>query len=208
MEKVFSILSVFIIFFAFSCRYDDPVKDDGGDNNPDTNSTKETYHDFYPMRVGTEWEYTYLDQFESYGKFIYKIYANEVKDSDTIFKLQEYWSDKHEYIKKNEGVYYRNSVTDTFKLLYKYPALLNVEYEWGTQKITIKSIDTIINVPYGEFKCFLYSFESLDGSNNTYVNHYFIAKNIGIVKGVSYIKYQNENTYNLASVWGLFNYKY
>jgi len=203
MKHISSFFTFFIIFLAVSCGDDDPVKDDGGDNNPDTNSTKETYHDFYPMRVGTEWEHTvYIHKTEAY-KFILKVDSMQIKGSDTIF----YFNNTEEYVKKPDGLHDRDNRLDSFKLNFKYPVKKNEMYNYDIYQVVVKNIDTLISVPYGEFKCIHYFLKYISGKNEIAESEVYISKNIGIIKMNQIYIYENGDTSHFDGRL-LSNYKY
>jgi len=213
MKHILSILIVLIILFAFSCRYDDPVKEDGGDNNPDTNTTKENYHDFYSMRVGTEWEYTYIFENIKYDNVISKVKSVSIIGTDSIFNLyaykdSSYYNGPVNYVKRTNGLYVKTLNDDTLSLWFKYPANINDEYIFNTFNTTVKSNDTLISVPYGKFKCIHYILEYYYPSGDIYQYNYFVSKRIGLVGCTGFHYYAQEDRYILTYESNLVNYKY
>jgi len=178
MKYILSILIVLIIFLAVSCRYDNPVKDDGDNNNngnpdPDTSTVNQDYHNFHPMRVGSVREFEFNDKSE---KVILRVVSQDILGIDTIFNMNTLVK----YSKRIDGLYLKHPDKDSFRLIYKYPAVLNEEYDFDDSRVIIKNIDTLIKVPFGEFNCIQYFFESKK-SGGINVN-YFITKNIGLIK--------------------------
>ena len=119
----------------------------------------------YPLKVGNYWNYTY-QRYDSSGVAIDTTKWAEVVDGDTSIGGQKYYSIadaftrfigfKMYYTNKVDGVYLFLFDTNSFSMVYKYPAKVNDLVIRYSDTLQVVSMRQTVKTPAGEFDCVVY----------------------------------------------------
>ena len=190
-----SILSLFVVLFIISAC-------------SDSSSPSKTGWEFFPLKIGNIWNYQSFYDNDT-------IYITFHIQRDTIINYQKWYEIA---IDSMSYVYYQNKSTGLWAyniynfgddnpscLLYKYPAKTNEEYVVERDTIKVISIGQKVEVPAGNFNCYVYHMSGIGGMGSLYYYEHFISPNTGLIKQIVYEKKEN-NVNDTISVQELTSY--
>lgn len=162
----------------------------GNDNDP--NNAKP----LLPLAVGNQWLYE-STIYDSTGRATSKKDTTAIRMDTTIQGEKWYFFNDDRVTptaSRTDGIYYWDTKLNVARLYLKYPGTVGSTYERGSQRYTITSINTNVDVPAGVFSCYQVGFtdQNVPGLRGT----------ISMSPGVGTVKIELINTRTDGSVQG------
>lgn len=138
--------------------------------------------------------------------------STRILTGDTIIENERWFKNfPYYFINKSDGLHVKT--VDGWYLGYKdmlyakYPAIAGDTFSFNNLFCTVISVDTIIQVPAGQFRCYFYQ-KTLtafpDDTNVIYTNNQFFCPGIGLIQDEYYTF---DNFDKMRSIYELIEYK-
>ncbi len=153
-----------------------------GESSPSGNDDPNNAKVLLPLAVGNQWRYE-TTIYDSTGK------SKKQTDTTTIRRDTTIQGEKWFFFNndtdpptasRGDGVYYWDTKANAARIFLRYPGTVGSSYERGSQRYTLSSINTTVNVPAGSFTC--YQVVLTDQNSPGVTGTISIAPGIGTVK--------------------------